>query len=70
MLKKDKRGQSTLKKGQSTLEYIILITAVIAVVLALVFAPASPFRSGLNATYGKMLDSTNLMSNRLANSLL
>lgn len=58
------------KKGQSTLEYIILITAVIAVILGLVFAPTSPFRQGLNSSYGKMLNSTNIMSTRLANSIM
>jgi uncharacterized protein (UPF0333 family) len=62
MLKKNKRGQSTL-------EYIILVTAVIAVILGLVFGSASPFRAGLNSTYAKMLNSTNVMSSRLANTI-
>jgi hypothetical protein len=58
------------RKGQSTLEYIILITAVIAVILTLVFSTASPFRRGMNSTYSQMLNSTNTMSFRLANSIM
>lgn len=58
------------RKGQSTLEYIILITAVIAVILTLVFSSGSPFRKGMNSTYSQMLNSTNTMSYRLANSIM
>lgn len=53
------------KKGQSTLEYIILVTAVIAVILGLVFGNGSAFRTGMNDTYARMLNATNQMSNRL-----
>lgn len=54
------------RKGQSTLEYIILVTAIIVVIIALVMGSNSPFSKGLNDTYGRMLNSTNVMSNRLA----
>lgn len=54
------------RKGQSTLEYIILVTAIIVVIIALVMGSNSPFSQGLNSTYSKMLNSTNVMSNRLA----
>ena len=36
--------------GQSTVEYIILVTAVIAVIIFFVLSPASPFRSKLGNT--------------------
>lgn len=57
------------RKGQSTLEYIILVTAIIVVVIALVMGSNSPFSKGLNDTYTKMLNSTNIMSNRLADTI-
>jgi len=39
------------KKGQSTLEYIILVTAVIVIIIGLVFNSNSPFKKTLNTTY-------------------
>ena len=56
------------KKGQSTLEYIILVTAVIVVILALVFSDSSPFRTNLNQTYSTMLDGSQTLANKLANT--
>jgi hypothetical protein len=56
------------RKGQSTLEYIILVTAVIAVILGLVFGSSSPFRTRVNSTYTQLLNSTNTMASRLANT--
>ena len=44
------------KKGQSTLEYIILVTAVIVIVIGLVVSPSSPFRASLNKTYNQGID--------------
>ena len=47
------------KKGQSTLEYIILVTAVVAIILVFL-GPSGVFRSRLNQTLG---DATNGMLN-------
>jgi uncharacterized protein (UPF0333 family) len=41
---------SRKKKGQSTLEYVLLVTAVIVVIIALVLNPNSPFKQSLNST--------------------
>ena len=38
------------KKGQSTLEYIILMTAVVVAIIAFVVKGDSPFKQSLNAT--------------------
>ena len=53
------------KKGQSTVEYIILVTAVVAVVIVFVVNPTSPFRSRLNQTLGNATDAMVSMANRL-----
>ena len=41
---------TTVKKGQSTLEYIILVTGVVIVILAFVGQNNGPFQSTLNKT--------------------
>jgi len=53
------------KKGQSTVEYIILVTAVIAVVIFFVVSPGSPFRQHMNETLGNATDSMVNMASRL-----
>jgi len=53
------------KKGQSTVEYIILVTAVIAVVIFFVVNGNSPFRQKLNQTLGNATDSMANMAARL-----
>jgi uncharacterized protein (UPF0333 family) len=35
-------------KGQSTLEYILLVTAVLVVIIAFVAGPTSPFKKAVN----------------------
>ncbi|OGX27573.1 MAG: hypothetical protein A2787_05515 [Omnitrophica WOR_2 bacterium RIFCSPHIGHO2_01_FULL_48_9] len=55
------------KKGQSTLEYIILVTGVIAIII--VFAgPGGLFSQSLNRTLGQGTNGMEDMSNRLRNS--
>ena len=39
-----------VKKGQSTLEYIILVTGVIVVILGFVGTKTGPFQTTLNST--------------------
>jgi uncharacterized protein (UPF0333 family) len=56
------------KKGQSTLEYVILVTAVIVVIIALLMGGNSPFKSALNGTLGTTVDQMNVMGNRLTSS--
>ena len=53
------------KKGQSTVEYIILVTAVVAVVIAFVVLPNSPFRQKVNQTMGNATDGMVNMAARL-----
>ena len=55
------------KKGQSTLEYIILVTGVIAVLIVFL-RPGGVFNSAFNATLETGTDGMNEMANRLATS--
>lgn len=56
------------RKAQSTLEYIILIAAVIAVMLIFLAGENSPFRSALNSTLEDATNSMSEMSGRLGDS--
>ena len=56
------------KKGQSTLEYILLFTAVIVVIIGLVVSDKSPFRTKLNSTLNGSLDGMETMADRLSES--
>ncbi len=55
------------KKGQSTLEYIIMITGVIAV-LILFLGPSGIFRTAYNTTLAQGTNGMTDMANRLRNS--
>ena len=56
------------KKGQSTVEYLILVAGVIAILLYFVGSSGSPFRTALNATYQSATNGMTNMANRLQNS--
>ena len=56
------------KRGQSTLEYVLLVTAVIVVIIWLVVSPTSPFRSTLNNTLNSSIGGMGTMAERLNNS--
>ncbi|MFH0753751.1 MAG: class III signal peptide-containing protein [Candidatus Omnitrophota bacterium] len=49
-------------RGQSTLEYVLLVTAVIVVVIGMVASPSSPFRTKLNST---LSEAVNLMDDNV-----
>jgi uncharacterized protein (UPF0333 family) len=53
------------KRGQSTLEYIILVAAVIA---ALLFFLPNAFQTSYDATLTTTADTMNQMANRIAGS--
>lgn len=52
-------------KAQSTLEYVILATAVIVVILFLVLSDNSPFKSTLNTTLNTSIGHMNTLSTKL-----
>lgn len=52
------------KKGQSTLEYIILITAVIVVVIGLVVSKTGPFQKAVNGSYNTGINKITNMTAR------
>ena len=56
------------KKGQSTVEYIILVAGVIAILIFFVGNQSSPFRTSLNKTYNSATQGMENMANRLATS--
>ena len=56
------------KRGQSTLEYIILVTAVIAVLLVFL-GPSGVFQNVFNNTLSDVSGVMNKMANRYVNSI-
>ena len=56
------------KIGQSTVEYILLFTAVVAVLIAFLISPTSPFHSRVNETLTTGTDGMVDMANRLRKS--
>lgn len=56
------------KLGQSTVEYIILVAGVIAIIVVFAGSGNSPFRAALNRTYASATNGMENMANRLANS--
>ena len=56
------------KRGQSTLEYIILVTAVIAVLLVFL-GPTGFFQKTFNVTLNQVTETMNMMANRYVNSI-
>ncbi len=55
-------------KGQSTVEYILLATAVVAVLILFTTSPNTGLRGKLNSTLTSAVDTIGDMGNRLKNS--
>lgn len=55
-------------KAQSTLEYVILVTAVIVVIIWLLMSENSPFKTALNSTLQTTTNQMTTMGQRLADS--
>jgi hypothetical protein len=53
------------KKGQSTVEYIVLVTAVIGVAVAFLLSPAGPFKQNLNSTLSNASAQMGVMAGRM-----
>ncbi len=56
------------KRGQSTLEYILLVTAVVVVLLGFLASKTGIFQTSLNATLTQGTNGMNNMSIRLSGS--
>jgi len=56
------------RKGQSTVEYLVLVAAVIAVILLFVGNQNSPFRTKLNGVLDSATNSMTNMAGRLNRS--
>lgn len=54
------------KKGQSTVEYIILIAGVIAILIVFVGSKTGPFQTSINKAYNTATQGMENMANRLA----
>ena len=54
------------KRGQSTLEYIILMTAVVVAIIAFVVKGDSPFKNALNSTLTSGTNGMSLMANNIS----
>jgi uncharacterized protein (UPF0333 family) len=50
------------RKGQSTLEYVLLVTAVIVVMIGLLMSTNSPFRQSLNSSLNAGIVRMNAMA--------
>ena len=59
-----KKVSQRQRKGQSTVEYIVLVTAVIGTAIAFLIAPSSPFKNKVNAV---MTTSTEQMKTTMDN---
>ncbi len=69
MLKRKTQKHPTKKrKGQSTVEYIILVAAVLGALLLFVGNENSPFRRAYNETLHTGTDGMENMAGRLSNS--
>ena len=70
MLRKKKiaKRAAPKKKGQSTVEYIILVAAVLAAILIFVAGPTSPFRTAFNSTLTQGTNGMENMATRLSTS--
>ena len=56
------------KRGQSTVEYVLLVTAVVAVIITLVAGNNSQFQTQLNSTLNQAISGMDTMAGRLAGS--
>ena len=56
------------KRGQSTLEYVLLVTAVIVVLIGLLASNNSPFRNALNSTLNSGLNGMTSQAAWMANN--
>lgn len=56
------------KKGQSTMEYVIMATAVMAVIIGFVASDNSPFRSKLNSLLGQAANDMDSSYGKLSDS--
>lgn len=54
------------RKGQSTVEYIILVTAVVSVAILFLVSPTSPFQKKVGSSLNAVADQMNVMADRLA----
>ena len=68
MFNKRKKGQrSSPRRGQSTVEYIVLVTAVLAVAIAFLVSPSGPFQTRLNSSMDLTTSQMTNMAERLSN---
>jgi len=67
MLKQDINVKKR-KKGQSTVEYIILVAAVIGALIVFLSGDTSPFKKAFNATLTEGINGMQNMAHRLATS--
>ena len=56
------------RKGQSTVEYIVLVTAVLGTLILFLNGPSSPFRQKVNDTLTTGTDQMDIMATRLTNA--
>jgi uncharacterized protein (UPF0333 family) len=53
------------KKGQSTLEYVLLVTAVLVVIIGFVAGPGSPFKTAVNQVLYNSAEEINTMAGKI-----
>jgi uncharacterized protein (UPF0333 family) len=63
-----KKLMNKKRKGQSTVEYVILVAAVLAIVIAFVAGNNSPFSKALNSAFSTGATGMNDMADSLSKS--
>ena len=68
MFNKRKGQKHSPRVGQSTVEYIVLVAAVIAVAIAFMTSSGGPFQTKLNDTMDRVTSQMSNMADRLGNA--
>ena len=68
MFNKRKGQQNSPRTGQSTVEYIVLVAAVIAVAIGFMTSQSGPFQTKLNSTMTTVTSQMTNMADRLNNA--
>ena len=67
-LEKLRKTMALSHKGQSTIEYLLVFTGVVVVMIVFLAQPGSAYKNKLNQTYGNATDTLVVTANAFYNS--